>query len=108
MEIAERIAPHEHAETDTVLMEEAAGMLKAVAHPVRIAIVELLACGVQRNVTEIFEHLGVEQSVASHHLSILRSRGILNQVREGKHVYYYLRHPRLTEIVDCIIHCCDN
>ncbi|PLX33452.1 MAG: transcriptional regulator [Ignavibacteria bacterium] len=89
-------------------MEEAAGMLKAVAHPVRIAIVELLDNGARRHVTEIFEQLGVEQAVASHHLAILRNRGVLSQVREGKRMYYFLRHPRLAEIVDCIKYCCAN
>ena len=94
--------------SDPTMMEEAAGMLKAVAHPLRIAIVEMLDSGAQRNVTEISEHLGVEQAAASHHLSILRSRGVLNQVRDGKHVFYSLRHPRLVEIVHCIKYCCAN
>lgn len=89
-------------------MEEAAGMLKAVAHPVRIAIVELLDNGARRNVTEIFEMLGLEQAVASHHLGILKDRGVLSQDRQGKHVYYFLRHPRLVEIVGCIKDCCRN
>jgi DNA-binding transcriptional ArsR family regulator len=92
--------------TDQEVMEEAASMLKAVAHPVRLAIVGLLEGGVRRNVTEIFEHLGLEQAVASHHLAILRDRGVLSQEREGKHVFYFLRHPRLTEIVHCVKDCC--
>lgn len=87
-------------------MEEAAGMLKAVSHPVRLAIVELLDNGVRRNVTEIFEQLELEQAVASHHLAILRDRGVLSQERSGKHVFYFLRHPRLTEIVHCVKDCC--
>ena len=92
--------------TEQDIMEEAAGMLKAVAHPVRLAIVDLLGGGVRRNVTELFEQLGLEQAVVSHHLAILRDRGVLRQERDGKHVYYFLRHPRLTEIVYCVKDCC--
>ncbi len=88
------------------VMEEAAGMLKAVAHPIRLAIVELLDGGVRRNVSEIFGALGLEQAVVSHHLAILRDRGVLSQEREGKHMFYFLRHPRLTEIVHCVKDCC--
>jgi DNA-binding transcriptional ArsR family regulator len=71
-----------------------------------MAIVELLDAGVRRSVTDIFERLGLEQAAASHHLAILRDRGVLSQEREGKHVYYSLRHPRLTEIVRCVKDCC--
>ena len=92
--------------TDQELLEEASGMLRAVAHPVRLGIVELLDNGMRYNVTEIFERLGLEQAVTSHHLSILRDRGVLDQEREGKHVYYSLRHPRLTEVVRCVKDCC--
>ena len=93
-------------QSDQELMEEAAGMLKAVAHPIRLAIVELLDSGARRNVSEIFGMLGLEQAVVSHHLAILRDRGVLSQERDGKHMYYFLRHPRLTEIVSCVKDCC--
>ncbi|MDT8323654.1 MAG: metalloregulator ArsR/SmtB family transcription factor [Bacteroidota bacterium] len=92
--------------TEQEIMEEAAAMLKAVAHPVRLAIVGMLEGGVRRNVTDLFGALGLEQAVVSHHLAILRDRGVLSQEREGKHVFYFLRHPRLTEIVHCVKDCC--
>ena len=98
----------ERSSMEENVMEEAAGMLKAVAHPARIAIVEFLDKGAHRNVTEIFEELGLEQAVASHHLGILKDKGVVSQNRRGKHVYYFLRHPRLVEIVDCIKDCCAN
>ncbi len=87
-------------------LEMAAVMLKAVAHPVRLALIELLDYGKRRSVTELFELLGMEQAVVSHHLSILRDRGVLRQEREGKHVFYSLKHPRLIEIVRCVRDCC--
>ena len=87
-------------------LEAAATMLKAVAHPARIAMIELLDNAQRRSVTELFELLGMEQAVTSHHLALLRDKGVLRQEREGKHVYYSLKHPRLIEVVRCIRDCC--
>jgi DNA-binding transcriptional ArsR family regulator len=87
------------------VLEEASQMLKAVAHPVRLSIMSLLREN-KMNVTEIFEQLGVEQAVASHHLSIMKDRGVLLSERDGKNIYYRLKHPRLIEIVECVNDCC--
>lgn len=83
----------------------AAEMLKAIAHPMRIAIVSLLEGGEKRNVTEIYELLGIEQSAASHHLGILKSKGVLSATRDGKNTYYYLKHEGLSGILRCIESC---
>ena len=48
-------------------LEKAANMLKAIAHPMRVAILEYLDGGKQLTVTEIHEHLKIEQSTTSHH-----------------------------------------
>ena len=58
---------------DPQTLEKAAGMLKALAHPVRISIIGCLKDGSKRTVTEIHTKLGIEQSTASHHLVILNS-----------------------------------
>lgn len=92
--------------TDQTLLEESASMLKAMAHPTRISIVDLLRNGNRLTVTEIFTALNIEQAVASHHLSILKDRGVLSSNREGKNSFYYLRHSELSEIVDCVRTCC--
>ena len=76
-------------------LERAANMLKAIAHPVRISIVGCLEDGEKRTVTEIHNQLGIEQSTASHHLVILKDRGVLASKREGKNTWYYLKHPNL-------------
>jgi DNA-binding transcriptional ArsR family regulator len=86
-------------------LENASEMLKAIAHPVRIAIVELLGSDQKKNVTEIYEALKIEQAVASHHLSILKNKGVLISERSGKNCYYYLRHQRLSQIIECINKC---
>ena len=89
-------------------LERAANMLRAIAHPMRIAILNFLEDGQKRTVTEIHEKLGIEQSTASHHLGILRDRGVLSASREGKNSYYSIRHNKLSTLVDCINTCaCD-
>lgn len=86
-------------------LEKAASMLKAIAHPMRIAIINYLEDGKRLTVTEIHELLGIEQSTTSHHLGILKDKGVLTSKRDGKNTYYSLRHDNLSSIVDCISRC---
>ena len=86
-------------------LEKAANMLKAIAHPMRIAILEYLEDGKQLTVTEIHEYLQIEQSTTSHHLGILKDKGVLGSKREGKNTYYFIRNENLSTIVDCINKC---
>jgi DNA-binding transcriptional ArsR family regulator len=89
-------------------LEKAANMLKAIAHPVRIAILNQLNNGKKLTVTEIHELLKMEQSTTSHHLGILKDKGVLVSKRDGKNSYYYLKHENLTDILSCISKCaCD-
>lgn len=86
-------------------LDKAASMLKAIAHPMRIAILNFLEEGKKLTVTEIHNLLKIEQSTTSHHLGILKDKGILGSQREGKNTYYYLKHDDLSHIVDCIGKC---
>ncbi len=86
-------------------LENASEMLKAIAHPMRIAIVDMLSDNKSLTVTEIHEALNIEQAVASHHLSIMKNKGVLISERNGKNSYYKLKHPRLSQIVSCIDKC---
>jgi len=86
-------------------LEKASNMLKAIAHPLRIAILNHLENGKKLTVTEIHELLNIEQSTTSHHLGILKDKGVLVSQREGKNTYYYLKHDYLTSIVECISKC---
>lgn len=93
-------------EIDPEILEKAAGMLKAIAHPIRISIVQYLEDGKKRTVTEIHNKLGIEQATASHHLVILKDRGVLSSKREGKNTWYYLRHPNLKNVLSSVGDCC--
>lgn len=90
---------------DAKILENAASMLKAIAHPMRISIVNFLSEGKKMSVTEIHQHLNIEQSTASHHLGILKDKGVLDCQREGKNTYYFVRHDSLHNIITCISRC---
>lgn len=85
--------------------ERAANMLKAIAHPMRIAIIGLLEEGLELTVTEIHEKLGIEQSTTSHHLGILKDKDVLISRREGKNTFYSLKHENLKNIINCVSMC---
>jgi DNA-binding transcriptional ArsR family regulator len=85
-----------------VLLERTASSLKAIAHPVRLAMIELLKDGRKMNVTQIYKELGLEQAVASQHLSILKDKQVFDSRRQGKHSYYFLKSPRIVEAVGMI------
>jgi ArsR family transcriptional regulator len=76
-----------------------AGLFQGLAHPTRIAIVELLRDG-ELSVAQIFERLGVEQANASQHLGVLRAKQIVVNRKEGNQVFYRLRDPVLVEVLD--------
>ena len=92
-------------ELDIEQLEQAANMLKAIAHPMRIAILSFLEDGKRLTVTEIHQMLGIEQSTTSHHLGILKDKGVLCSKREGKNTYYSLKYDSLKHIVECIGKC---
>lgn len=86
-------------------LNEAAEMLKAMAHPVRIAILKLLSNGKPLTVSEIHEILNIEQSTTSHHLSIMKSRNVVCAKRKGKNIFYTISHERIKNILTCIQQC---
>jgi DNA-binding transcriptional ArsR family regulator len=92
-------------ELDIVKLEAAASKLRAMAHPMRIAIIDLLNNNKKLSVTEIYEHLNIEQAAASHHLNILKGKGILGSKRDGKQIHYSLKNSTLTDIIHCINRC---
>jgi DNA-binding transcriptional ArsR family regulator len=75
-------------------------IFQALAHPTRIAIVELLRDEDEMAVTDVFERLGVEQANASQHLAVLRTKNIVVNRKEGNQVFYSLRDPRLGQVLD--------
>jgi ArsR family transcriptional regulator len=82
-----------------LLREYKAGVFQALAHPTRIAILEILRDG-EISAGSIQERLGAEQANVSQHLAILRGRQIVNARKEGNQVFYSLRHRVLIKVLD--------
>ncbi len=86
-------------------LEAAASKLRAIAHPMRIAIIGLLENNEQLNVTEIYEALRIEQASASHHLNILKTKGVLDSRRSDKNTFYFIKHEALSQMIECLNRC---
>ena len=83
-------------------IDKAAYVLKAVAHPLRIKIIQILHDNKELNVSAIYKHLNAEQSLISHHLINMRDKGILDIRRSGKNIYYFLVDSAVADVIDCI------
>lgn len=86
-------------------LEKAAIILKTVAHPTRLAVIDLLGASERLGVNEMCEILNCEQSLLSHHLITMRERGILQCVKEGQNVFYSLKEKDVIKLIDCIENC---
>lgn len=92
-------------ELSTEQLNTASSILKAIAHPIRISILNFLEGGKKLTVTEIHQLLNIEQSTTSHHLGILKDKGVLSSKRDGKNTYYFLKHNSLSHVVECVSKC---
>ncbi len=76
-----------------------ADIFKALSHPVRIAILNLLREG-ERCVCEFVPALGIEQPNVSRHLAILKREGIIWSRKDGLKVIYKVKDPRVFDLLD--------
>jgi len=72
---------------------------------VRISILDILDDGCKLSVSELHEQLNIEQSTASHHLGILKDKGILVSKREGKKIFYFIKDRNFNKIIECVGTC---
>lgn len=84
---------------DLELQQFKAEFFKALAHPLRIRIVELLAEG-ERSVNELQALLGSEGSAVSQQLTVLRAKQIVSGTKDGAKVIYALRDPAIAEVLE--------
>ena len=82
-------------------LTDTADLLKVLGNHVRFRIVALLCVG-ERNVTSIWEYLGLRQATVSQHLALLRGKGIIAGVRNGVEVRYRVVHPLARKIVEAV------
>ncbi len=81
--------------------EARARIIKAMAHPTRLFIVDELSRG-ERCVCELTEMIGVDVSTVSRHLAVLKGAGIVQDEKRGTQVYYKLRVPCILNFFECV------
>ena len=90
---------------DKKVAEHVAEVMKAVAHPVRLQIIELLEKR-EMCVGDIVEAVGGKQAITSQQLNMMRDKGVLGSRREGNKVFYRIENKNVTKLLACISdHC---
>jgi DNA-binding transcriptional ArsR family regulator len=83
---------------DALAIKKSAVLLRAINHKLRQQILILILQHERMKVTDIFEKLFLEQSVASQHLAVLRRAGFVKTKREGKFIWYSVNLQRLEQV----------
>jgi DNA-binding transcriptional ArsR family regulator len=84
------------------LYQKRADILKALAHPSRLLIVDVLNDRGELCVCDIMKVVGSDQSTVSKHLSIMKQSGIIDHRRDGKNSMYRLARPCVLDFITCI------
>lgn len=100
-------SPRSLVAMDEAVLQRAADRLRAVAHPLRLRIIELLADG-ELCVGELIDQLDTKQAVISQQLALLRDKGVVARRRDGSHVYYHLVNPHVIRVLECIRDHCES
>jgi ArsR family transcriptional regulator len=87
--------------------EHVAEVLKALAHPVRLQIVEMLEKG-EMCVSDIVEALHGKQAITSQQLNMMKDKGVLGCRREGARVYYHIENKNVIKLLNCIYDHCEQ
>lgn len=77
-------------------------ILRALAHPLRLKILEFIDQNEQINVNKIYNTLKLEQSITSQHLRILRLAGLVVTQRDGKFIHYSIDYDKVDNTVNAI------
>jgi ArsR family transcriptional regulator len=83
------------------LFDARARIIKAIAHPSRLFMVDELSRG-ERCVCELTEMVGADISTVSKHLALLKKAGIVTDRKEGLQVYYRLKTPCIMRFFECV------
>ena len=77
-------------------------LMRALAHPLRLKILEFLDQNKNIQVNQIYNTLKIEQSIASQHLRILKNAGVLVADKDGKYMHYAIDYQRVSNAVKAI------
>lgn len=84
-------------------LEEKADLFKAISHPVRLCILEMLLRNNKIKVTDMQCCIEVSQSTVSQHLAKLKAAGIVIGEREGVEIYYTISNEEIKKIIKLIL-----
>ena len=87
-------------------LTRASELLRAAAHPQRLAILDALGHHTRLCNRELQELLQIEQAILSQHLTLMRDKGLLEFEKEGKYTFWHLKRPEFLKIVNCLENCC--
>ena len=73
-------------------LQYSATLVKALAHPLRLRILEYIDTQGVINVNKIYSSLNIEQSVTSQHLSLLKLAGVVSCTKDGKFMHYKINY----------------
>lgn len=76
-------------------------VIKAMAHPVRLMVIELLKEG-EKSFSELMKYFDIDKSTLSKHISVLKAAGIVSSRREGLETIFHLQVPCVTEFFSCV------
>ncbi len=82
-------------------LEVRARIVKSLAHPARLFVVQTLLEG-ERCVCELTELIGSDISTVSKHLALLKNAGIIQDEKRGNKIFYKLRTPCLVNFLQCV------
>ena len=83
-------------------LQESSEILRALAHPLRMRILEFIDRNDTINVNKIYNTLKLEQSITSQHLRILRLAGLVTTKRDGKFIHYSIDYDKIALTVNAI------
>ncbi len=86
---------------DSELVQRAAEILKTVAHPARLKIIDFLQSG-EQSVAQICKCLNAPQPFISHQLNLMKAKGILSSRRSGNQVFYQVANQNVIEVIQCV------
>lgn len=86
-------------EAQRPLYEVKANLFKGLAHPMRVRVLEVLSASPEVSVADLMSDTGLEASLLSQHLSVLRRHNLVVADRRGSQVFYRLAYPRVADLL---------
>ncbi len=87
---------------DYALAKKGLSRIKALAHPLRLAIITFIDKNGEINVNKIYRSLRLEQSITSQHLKILRTAELVKHRRDGKRIYYSIHYTNVKQLMNIV------